>query len=61
MNAALWVLAACALFACELASRYLDHGWPHFLQMFRGARRSFPARLVMLGAWLWLGWHVFAR
>lgn len=61
MNIALWVVAACALVVCEVASRRLDHGWPTATQLLGSARGHLVGRLVLILAWLWLGWHVFAR
>jgi len=61
VNAALWLAAACMLVGCEVVSRRLDHGWPDLGRMLRGARGNVAGRLVLIGAWLWLGWHVFAR
>jgi hypothetical protein len=61
VNIALWVMAACALSACEVASRRLDHGWPTGAQIFRSLRGHLAGRLVLIVGWLWLGWHVFAR
>ena len=61
MNAALWLAAAAALVGCEVASRTRHHGWPDLFQILRGARSNTAGRLVLIAAWLWLGWHVFAR
>ncbi len=61
MNVVLWVAAAVALCACEVAGRSLDHGWPTAAQLLRIARRHLAGRVVLVIGWLWLGWHVFAR
>ena len=61
MNVALWLVAAGALGACEVASRRFDHGWPTAAQLLRSARGHLAGRLVLIIAWLWLDWHVFAR
>jgi hypothetical protein len=61
VNVALWLVAAGALCACEVAARSFDHGWPTAAQLLRSAREHLAGRLVLVIAWLWLGWHVFAR
>jgi uncharacterized protein DUF6186 len=61
VNLVLWVLVAGALGACELAARTLRRGWPTAGELLRRARGHLAGRLVLIVAWLWLGWHVFAR
>jgi len=61
MNVALWSVATGSLVACELAARSLKRGWPTAAQLARGARAHFAGRFALVVAWLWLGWHVFAR
>jgi hypothetical protein len=57
----LWLCAAAALAACEAAGRCLDHGWPTSAQLLRALRAQLPGRVVLIMAWVWLGWHTFAR
>lgn len=61
MNLALWMLVAVAFGACELSGRTLGRGWPTAAELLRRARGHLAGRLVLILAWLWLGWHVFAR
>jgi len=61
MNTVLWVVAAIALCASELASRMLKRGWPTAADLARGARGHVAGRVVLVIGWVWLGWHVFAR
>jgi len=30
-------------------------------QALEPVKRSLPGRLVLLGAWMWVGWHLFVR
>jgi hypothetical protein len=30
-------------------------------QLFRDFMEPFAGRIIMLGLWLWLGWHLFIR
>jgi hypothetical protein len=57
----LWLAVAGALASCEVAARRLKHGWPTAVQLLARARSHIGGRLVLVAAWLWLGWHVFAR
>ena len=61
MNVALWCAAAAALIACEVAARTLKRGWPTSSRLVRTARDNAVGRVLLVLAWLWLGWHVFAR
>ncbi|MGO8723314.1 MAG: DUF6186 family protein [Acidimicrobiales bacterium] len=61
MNLALWVIGGAAIVSCEVASRRLDHGWPTAVQLLARARGHLGGRVALVLAWLWLGWHVFAR
>ncbi len=61
MNLALWLVALGALIACEVGSRWLDHGWPNAAQLISVLRSHLAGRSLLVFAWLWLGWHVFAR
>jgi hypothetical protein len=53
---AVLVLAALGL---ELAAR--ARGRATFGDVVALALRRRPVRLVVLAAWLWLGWHLFVR
>jgi hypothetical protein len=35
--------------------------WPTMSQLFRDFMEPFAGRIVMIGLWLWLGWHLFIR
>lgn len=61
MTFVLWICVAAALCACELASRRLARGWPTAGKLLGTARAHIGSRAVLVLAWLWLGWHVFAR
>ena len=61
VNLALWVVVAVAIVACEATARLAGRGWPSAAQLLRTARAHLAGRLVLVVAWLWLGWHVFAR
>ena len=61
MNLVLWLSAAGALAACEVAGRVLDHGWPTAAGILRTVRGHLGGRVAVVLVWLWLGWHVFAR
>ena len=61
MNIVLWLVAAGALGACEVASRRIRRGGPTAGQVLRSARGHLAGRLVLVIGWVWLGWHVFAR
>lgn len=61
MNAFVWVVGAVALCTCELASRVLKRGWPTAVNLLGTLRGHVFGRLALVIAWIWLGWHVFAR
>ncbi len=61
MSTALWLAVAGALAFCEVAARRLKRGWPTAAQLLDRALSHIGGRLVLVAAWLWLGWHVFAR
>lgn len=61
MSVLLWLCAAAGLVVCEIAGHCLDHGWPTSAYLFRAARGRLPSRVAMIMAWVWLGWHMFAR
>jgi hypothetical protein len=61
VNLALWLVAAVVVAACEATGHVLKRGWPTAPQLLRRARGRLAGRLTFVVAWLWLGWHVFAR
>jgi len=61
VNLALWWVAAGAVVACEAVGRLAGHGWPGTARLFGMARGHLAGRVALVLAWLWLGWHVFAR
>jgi hypothetical protein len=52
------VLVAAAV-VVEVAAR--RRGTGTFGQVLTGVVRWGPARLLLVVAWLWLGWHLFVR
>lgn len=52
------LIAACAL-GVEIAAR--RRGGTTFGDALAVILRPWPVRLVVVGAWLWLGWHLFVR
>lgn len=53
------VVAAAAL-ALELIA-HRSHRVPTAGQTLASLLQSWPARLALQAAWLWLGWHLFVR
>jgi amino acid transporter len=47
--------------ACELVARRPDSGVRPLSAALTAAMRSRGGRVIVLGAWLWLGWHFLAR
>lgn len=45
--------------ALEIAAR--RRGGTTFGDALAALLRPWPARVVVVAAWLWLGWHVFVR
>jgi hypothetical protein len=54
-----YVLLVLAAVAVEVAARWRGSGT--FGDALTVTLRSRAARLALLAAWLWLGWHVFVR
>jgi hypothetical protein len=54
-----YALLAVAAVGTEVAARRRASGT--FGDALTFTLRSGPARIVLLGAWLWLGWHLFVR
>lgn len=52
--------AAVAALALELAARRCGR-LASFGDVLAAVLRRWPARLAILAAWLWLGWHLFVR
>lgn len=52
------VIAAVAV-GVEIAAR--RRGGTTFGDALTAVLRPWPARVVVVAAWLWLGWHVFVR
>jgi len=47
--------------AAELYARRAGSRVRPLSETLAAARRSRGGRIVVLGAWLWLGWHLLAR
>jgi Family of unknown function (DUF6186) len=54
-----YALLVVAAVSAEVAARRRASGT--FGDALTFAMRYRPARLVLLAAWLWLGWHLFVR
>jgi hypothetical protein len=50
---------AAAAIGVEVAAR--RRGGGTFGEALAVVLRPWPARVVVVAAWLWLGWHLFAR
>jgi hypothetical protein len=55
-----WCLVLGAGLALDLAGR-LGNRWPTAGQVVAAAMRTPSGRVLVLGAWLWLGVHFLAR
>jgi Family of unknown function (DUF6186) len=54
-----YALLAVAVVGVEVAARRRGSGT--FGDALTLTLRSRPVRFALLGAWLWLGWHLFVR
>ena len=54
-----YILLVVAAAGVEIAARRRGSG--RFAEALTLTLRWRPARLVLLAAWLWLGWHLFVR
>jgi hypothetical protein len=61
MSLSLWLAAAACLCGCEAVAHLADNGWPTAAQLFCSLRARTAGRIFLTFAWLWLGWHTFAR
>ena len=54
-----WVLVIAAVIVWEGISVVIDDpAWPSASDMLRAATRPVLGRWILLGLWLWFGWHV---
>jgi hypothetical protein len=56
-----WVVILTAFVAWEALGLLVGHGWPTLSHITREVTRWRVGRWLLLGAWLWLGWHLFIR
>lgn len=54
-----YALLVAAAVGVEIAAR--RRGGTTFGDTLAVVLRPWPARVVVVAAWLWLGWHLFAR
>jgi Family of unknown function (DUF6186) len=54
-----YVVVAAAAVALQVAAR--RGVCASFGESLSAAARRWPVRLLLVAAWLWLGWHVFVR
>jgi hypothetical protein len=50
-----------AMVLVDLVARRTRGGPAPLATALTGAMRTMPGRLLVLGVWLWLGWHFLAR
>jgi hypothetical protein len=56
-----WVVIAVAFVGAWIVSATSDGRFPSGLALLRMANRRIVVRVVVLAAWLWVGWHFFVR
>jgi len=56
----LWVLVVLVVVACEVAARR-DPRVGGTADLLRAVNRHVVGRAALLVAWMWVGWHFFAR
>jgi hypothetical protein len=56
-----WAVILTAFVAWEALGLIVGHGWPTLSNITREVTRWRVGRWLILGAWLWLGWHLFIR
>jgi hypothetical protein len=49
------------LCGCAIVGRVFARGWPTAGLLLNEARASLAGRAGLVIAWLWVGWHFFAR
>jgi Family of unknown function (DUF6186) len=57
----IWAVLASALVVTEALARALPRRLPTLDVAFRRAMSSRAVRAALLLAWMWIGWHTFAR
>lgn len=60
-NLWVWLALWSALVGWQLTCLALRPRLPTFGDVVSALMRFAPSRWVLLGAWCWLGWHVFVR
>jgi len=61
VSLAIWGALVAAVVAAEIAGRVGLGGLAPLGRCLQRARATVVGRVVMVVAWAWLGWHVFAR
>jgi hypothetical protein len=56
-----WIVIFGALFAWQAIGIARGSDWPTMSDMLRAFMRLTSGRVVLFGAWLWIGWHLFVR
>jgi hypothetical protein len=57
-----WVVIVGVALAWEgLGLAFSREGWPSVSDLLRTVSRPVVGRWIVLGLWLWLGWHLFVR
>lgn len=56
-----WVVIAVAFAAAWIVTAASDGRFPSGVALLRMANRRVVVRIVVLAAWLWVGWHFFVR
>jgi hypothetical protein len=61
LTIAAWVAMAAVMLALEVAARMSSGRIPTATRVISVALHPVAGRLAIGLAWMWLGWHVFAR
>jgi hypothetical protein len=56
-----WALIAAACVGCQMAALASRGRFPGFGTLVRWATSRPVGRSLLVLAWMWLGWHAFAR
>lgn len=56
-----WLLLALALLGYLVAARLIRNRQPGLLALVAAINSTRAGRVVLALAWMWLGWHAFAR
>lgn len=56
-----WGVLGLFVVACQVTAAISGRRFPGLGSLVVRARSNLPGRYVLLLAWMWLGWHAFAR